>query len=206
VPVRRFFEPTDMEFEEPGMAELDMPFGLVRGEDAYRVSAPDFEFDLGLTSNLELDIDGEFAVGGPDTGEFTFDRTAPDNLWTSLKAGLLDFGDEANAWTSGIQLGPKLPLAHGNQGVGVEGLLLLGWRVRQTQLVLTLRRSGPSAPVLPNFERILLARMGYPCLSQSSTFVVVQDRRRLVSRLAAVLIGGTIATTRTGAQSRREME
>jgi len=127
-----------MEFEEPGMAELDMQFGLVRGEDAYRVSAPDFEFDLGLTSNLELDIDGEFAIGGPETGEFIFNRTAPDNLWTSLKAGLLDFGDEANAWTSGIQLGPKLPLAHGNQGVGVEGLLLLGWRVRNTQLVLNL--------------------------------------------------------------------
>jgi hypothetical protein len=138
VPVRRFFEPTDMEFEEPGVAELDMQFGLVRGEDAYRVSAPDFEFDLGLTSNLELDIDGEFAVGGPNTGEFTFDRTAPDNLWTSLKAGLFDVGDEANAWTAGIQLGPKLPLAHGNQGVGVEGLLLLGWRVRHTQLVLNL--------------------------------------------------------------------
>lgn len=138
VPVRRIFEPTDMEFEEPGMAELDMQFGLVRGEDAYRLSAPDFEFDLGLTSNLELDIDGEFAVGGPPTGEFTFDRTAPDNLWTSLKAGLFDFGDDANAWTSGIQVGPKLPLARGNQGVGVEGLLLLAWRIRQTQLVLNL--------------------------------------------------------------------
>ena len=90
------------------------------------------------TSNLELDIDGEFAVGGPDTGEFTFDRTAPDNLWTSLKLGLLDFGDEAGAWTAGIQLGPKLPLAHGNMGVGVEGLVLVGWRIRQTQLVLNL--------------------------------------------------------------------
>jgi hypothetical protein len=138
VPVRRFFEPTDMEFEEPGMAELDMQFGLVRGEDAYRVSAPDFELDLGLLSNLELDIDGEFAVAGPDTGEFTFDRTAPDNLWTSLKLGLLDVGDDAGAWTAGIQLGPKLPLAHGNMGVGVEGLVLIGWRIRQTQLVLNL--------------------------------------------------------------------
>jgi hypothetical protein len=138
VPVRRFFQPTDMEFEAPGTAELDMQFGLVRGEDAYRVSSPDFEFDLGLLSNLELDIDGEFAVAGPDTGEFTFDRESPDNLWTSLKLGLLDYGDEAGAWTAGIQLGPKLPLALGNTGVGVEGLVLVGWRIRQTQLVLNL--------------------------------------------------------------------
>lgn len=35
-------------------------------------------------------------------------------------------------------MGPKLPLARGNQGVGVEGLLLLAWRIRQTQLVLNL--------------------------------------------------------------------
>ncbi len=120
------------------MAELDMEFGLVRGEDAYRVSAPAFEFSLGLRSNVELDIDGEFAVGGPPTGEFTFDRTAPDNLWTSLKVGLFDFGDDANAWTTGIQLGPKLPLARGNQSVGVEGVFLLGWRIRKTRLVLNL--------------------------------------------------------------------
>src|SRR5262245_54134282 len=57
-PVRRVFEPSDMEFEEPGMAELDMEFGLVRGETAYRVSAPDFELDLGLTPNVEFDVDG----------------------------------------------------------------------------------------------------------------------------------------------------
>ena len=137
-PVRRVFEPSDMEFEEPGMAELDMQFGLVRGESAYRVSAPDFEFDLGLLPNLELDIDGEFAVAGPDTGEFTFDRTAPDNLWTSAKIGLLDVGDPDSAWSAGLQLGPKLPLARGNRGVGVEGLVLLGWRFRTTQLVLNL--------------------------------------------------------------------
>src|SRR5262249_20247965 len=125
-----------MEFQEPGMAELDMEFGLVRGETAYRVSAPDFEFDLGLTSNVELDLDGEFAVGGPDDGEFVFNRTSPDNLWTSLKVGLLDIGDEASAWTMGIQLGPEVPLARGNQGVGGQGLLLIGWRRHQTTLVL----------------------------------------------------------------------
>ncbi len=122
------------------MMELDMQYGLVRGRDAYRVSTPDFELDLGITSSIELDIDGELAVGGPDTGAFVIDRWAPDNLWTSIKAGLLDFSDPVAdiAWTSGIQLGPKLPLARGNQGVGVEGLLLLGCRVRKTQAVVNL--------------------------------------------------------------------
>jgi len=138
VPVRRVFEPSQLAFENPGVAQFGMQFGLVRGESAYRVSAPLFLFDLGLTPNIELDLDGEFAYGGPDDGEFIFNQTAPDNLWTSVKVGLFDFGDENNAWTSGIKIGPKAPLAHGNQGAGVEGLLLLGWRNRQMQLVLNL--------------------------------------------------------------------
>jgi hypothetical protein len=126
VPVRRVFEPTDMELEDPGVAEFDMQFGLVRGESAYRVSAPDFEFDLGLTPNIELDLDGEFV----------FNQTAPDNLWTSIKMGLFDFGDENSALDVWHPDRAEGSLAHGNQGVGLEGLLLLGWRIHQTQLVL----------------------------------------------------------------------
>jgi len=138
VPVRRVFEPSELVFENPGVAQLGMQFGLVRGESAYRVSAPLFAFDLGLTPNVELDLDGEFAYGGPDDGEFVFNQTAPDNLWTSVKVRLFDFADEQNAWTSGIKVGPKAPLARGNQGAGLEGLLLLGWRNPQVQLVLNL--------------------------------------------------------------------
>jgi hypothetical protein len=137
-PVRRIFEPTDMEFEEPGMAELDMEFGLVRGENAYRVSTPDFELDLGLMSNLELDVDGELAVAGPNDGTFTFDRFRPDNTWTALKVGLLDFTTGDHVWTAGVQLGPKLPTAHANRGVGGEGLVLLGWRRGEASLVVNL--------------------------------------------------------------------
>src|SRR5262245_1332739 len=138
-PVRRVFEPSDMEFKEPGNAELDMEFGLVRGETAYRVSAPDFELDLGLTSNIEFDVAGEFAVAGPDNGEFTFNHTSPDNMWTSAKVGLLDIGDQQSAWSAGVQLGPKLPVANGNRRVGVEGLALVGWRHHQdTWLVVNL--------------------------------------------------------------------
>jgi hypothetical protein len=139
-PVRRVFEPTDMELAEPGTLELDMQFGVVRGEDAYRVSTPDFEVDLGLTGALEIDLDGELAVAGPDSGAFAIERWAPDNLWASLKAGLLDVADTDadTAWTIGAQLGPKLPLARGNRGVGVEGLLLVGRRNRRTEVVLNL--------------------------------------------------------------------
>lgn len=137
-PVRRAFQPNDMQFEDPGTAELDMWFGLVRGEDAYRVSTPEFYLSLGLTENLEFDVSGEFAVGGPDTGEFVFDRTTPDNTWTSLKIGLLDVGEDADAVTLGLQLGPQFPTARGNRGLGFEGLVLLGWRVRDTTLVLNL--------------------------------------------------------------------
>jgi len=138
--VRRLFEPTDMELEDPGVVELDMQFGVVRGQDAYRVSAPDFELDLGLTSNVEFDVDGEFAIAGPNTGAFSFDHVSPDNLWTSVKLGLLDFADvDADvAWTVGMQVGPEFPVANSAQGVGIEGLLLFGWRFHQTQLVLNL--------------------------------------------------------------------
>jgi len=77
VPVRRVFEPSELVFENPGVAQFGMQFGLVRGESAYRVSAPLFAFDLGLTPNVELDLDGEFAYGGPDDGEFVFNRLHP---------------------------------------------------------------------------------------------------------------------------------
>ena len=139
-PVLRLFEPTDMELEDPGVMELDMQYGVVRGENAYRLSAPDFEFDLGLTSNLEFDVDGEFAIGGPNSGTFSFDRPAPDNLWTSLKLGLLDFADPQMdiAWTLGMQLGPKFPVAQEAQGIGFEGLALLGCRLHHTYVVLNL--------------------------------------------------------------------
>lgn len=149
-PARRLFEPTDLEFEQPGVVELDTQFGPVRGEDAYRIAVPDVEFDLGLTRNLEFDIDGQFAIGGPDSGTFTFDRSAPDNLWPAAKVGLLDFADATAdiAWAAGLQVGPKLPLARGAQGVGVEGLLLLGCRYHQTSLILNL--GGLHDPATPD--------------------------------------------------------
>ena len=138
-PRRRLFEPTDLELQDPGVAEFDMQYGLVRS-DAYRLSCPDFEFNLGLTRTLELDIDGEMAVGGPDNGDLILDHSAPDNLWIGPKVGLLTFEDKTAdlAWALGIQLGPKVPVAHGAHGVGFEGLTLLSFRIHRTYLVLNL--------------------------------------------------------------------
>ena len=139
-PMSRMFEPTDLELQEPGVLQLDMQFGPVRGQGSYRLDAPDFEINLGLTNNIELDVDGDPAIGGPDSGDFRFNQLSPDNLWTSVKVGLLDYADTSadTAWTVGLQVGPKLPLARGAEGVGVEGLVLLGLRIHHTQLVLNL--------------------------------------------------------------------
>lgn len=130
VTVRRFFEPTDMEFEDPGDVQLDTQWGLVRGEDAFRVSVPDFELDVGLPWDLELDLDGEMAVGGPDSGELRLDQLAQDNLWTSVKYGILTYADDElqQSEALGVQVGPIWPVAPGAQGVGVDGLVLLGFR------------------------------------------------------------------------------
>jgi len=138
-PVRRVFQPKDLDFQGGGVAELTMQFGPVRGQTAYRVSSPAFELDLGLTKNLELDVTGEFAVGGPNDATFTFDRTSPDNTWASLRTGLLDVSTGDNdAWTVGLQAGPQFPTARGNSGLGVEGLILLGWRHRDAITVVNL--------------------------------------------------------------------
>jgi hypothetical protein len=55
-PVRRAFQPKDLDFREAGLLGLTLRFGLVRGQNAYRVSTPGFELALGLTRNLELDV------------------------------------------------------------------------------------------------------------------------------------------------------
>jgi hypothetical protein len=114
------FEPTDLELEEPGTAEIDLQLGLVRGQDLWRVVMPDFELDLGLISNIEIDLDGSYAIEGGS-------HQLPDNLWPSIKLGLAD-------WI-GVQVGPKIPIAPDNHGVGVEGLALLGHTVGRVHVV-----------------------------------------------------------------------
>lgn len=132
------FEPTDLELENPGTTEIDLQLGVVKGPDASRIVVPDFEIDLGILPNLELDIDGAFGVEGVPSGTPRFlDHSAPDNLWVSAKLGLWDDRDAAtgNAWSAGIQVGPKLPIATDTRGIGVEALALLGRMVGPVHLV-----------------------------------------------------------------------
>jgi hypothetical protein len=143
-PVRRLFEPTDLELEDPGVAEVDLQMGLIRGRHRYRLVIPDFEIDLGLTRQVELDVDGAVAVEDRAGQTFEFDHVTPDDLWLSAKLGLLaaqltqghGAGDVVVGF--GLQLGPKLPTAREAEGVGVEGLGLVGLRWRQTQAILNL--------------------------------------------------------------------
>jgi hypothetical protein len=126
-PLRPLFEPTDLEIEQPGVIEADLQFGLVRGEGAYRIVVPDFELDVGIFENLELDVDGAYAIEGRSHGPFSFDHAAPDSLSSAVKWGLFERKNEAaqTAFAVGVQLGPKWPIAAAAHGVGGEGLLLV---------------------------------------------------------------------------------
>jgi hypothetical protein len=129
--VRPLFEPTDLELEDPGIAELDLQVGLIHGREPWRLVIPDFELDVGLLRNLEIDIDGSYALEAAEAGSFRFGNPVPDNLWIAAKVGLVDFGDltppqgDPDAWAVGLQLGPKLPIAPDSHGVGFEGIVLL---------------------------------------------------------------------------------
>ena len=144
--VRPLFEPTDLELESPGVMEIDLQAGGIRSQGPWRAVIPDFELDLGLLRNVELDLDGAYAIEGPATGPFAFDHPAPDSLWLSVKLGLLDFEDEGRGLALGIQGGPKLPAAAGSRGVGFEGLLLVGVAVKRTHVVLNLGAFVDPAP------------------------------------------------------------
>lgn len=136
--VRPLFEPTDLELEKTGTLDIDVQTGVVRSQGPARVVIPDFELDFGILPNLELDIDGAYAIEGPATGPFSFDHPAPDSLWVGAKIGLLDWTDDEakSSWAMGLQVGPKLPTASGSHGVGGEALVLIGHAFYGTHLVL----------------------------------------------------------------------
>jgi hypothetical protein len=145
---RPVFEPTDLEMEETGMVEVDLQLGAIRSHGPWRVMVPDFEVDFGLLPYLELDLDGAYAIEGPSTGPFSFDHAAPDSLWPSLKLGLFDAHDaEAKrAWALGVQIGPKIPVAAGSHGLGVEGLMLVGYMVGPLHTALNMGAFVDPAP------------------------------------------------------------
>jgi len=90
------------------MVELDVEVGALRGADAYRTAAPDFELDIGILPNVELEIDGAYNVEGPASGDLSFDHGSPDNLWVATKLGIYDErnDDDKTGWAVGAQLGP----------------------------------------------------------------------------------------------------
>lgn len=135
------FEPTDLEIEKPGISEIDLQVGPVRGPTAWRFVVPDFELDLGLLDKVELDLDGTYSVEGVDVGKVgpvLFDHAAPDNLWPSVRVALGDWHNRStDSWFAiGAQAGPKLPIANGASGIGFEGLFLLGVKVDPARAIL----------------------------------------------------------------------
>jgi hypothetical protein len=127
------FEPTDLSLAEPGELSLDVELGFFTDTSGHSLPLPDFELNLGLTREVELDIDGAFAltnVGVPGQSAVP----SPDNLWVSLKFGLFATHSHRGEkrWSVGMQLGPRIAMAPGSEGFGAEMLVLVsrhwpGW-------------------------------------------------------------------------------
>lgn len=147
------FEPTDLEWEETGVFEFDMEVGAIRGEGPWRVMVADFELDVGLLPNLELDLDGAVAVEGPPMGPFAFDHPLYDVLWASAKIGLYDDLDEQTQRTRaiGLQVGPKLPV-RSTHGVGAETLIITGTRARPLTFALNVGAFVDPAPDIMSYR------------------------------------------------------
>ncbi len=134
---RPLFEPTDLQLEQPGIVDFDFQMGVIRGRDPWRIVVPDFELNFGFLRNVELDLDGSYALEGSSNSPFSQPHAVPDALWPSVKVGVVDWVDDetARAWAIGFQVGPKLPVARGSQGLGIEGLALLGILFKKTHFV-----------------------------------------------------------------------
>ena len=142
--VRPLFEPTALELEKTGVVDIDVQVGAIQRRGPARVVVPDFEVDVGLLPNLELDVDGAYAIEGPASGPFSFDHAAPDSLWLGAKLGFFDWTDDdsKHSWALGLQVGPKLPIASGSHGVGGEALALIGHTRGATHLAISMRRGA----------------------------------------------------------------
>jgi hypothetical protein len=123
---RHHFEPTDLELDDPGTLELDLQMGASHGNGpaGNRLFLPDFEADLGLFQNVELDIDGAFTLNQFDQKTRSW---GGDSLWVASKLSLFDLRgpDRPVALAGGLQLGPRFPTI-GARGIGYGALALLG--------------------------------------------------------------------------------
>ena len=149
-PGRPRFEPNDLELEKPGVLDLDFQAGYIAAATQSRVVLPDFEIDIGLLKNFELDLDGTYALD-------PHGDSLPDNLWLSGKVGAFAVHWENGLVVSGgLQAGPRLAVAHGASGVGVDALVLLGFARGRTHLVLN--AGGYYDPVQVNQNGVGSAR------------------------------------------------
>lgn len=125
-PVRPVFEPTDLEFEDPGVLDLDFQTGPTYGANAWgkRWILTDLEVDFGIYDNVELGIDAAFSS---DLQQADGSRAiVSEALWPSVKLGFLDLHLGNNAIAAGAQIGPRIPMLSGF-GVGYAALGLFGW-------------------------------------------------------------------------------
>jgi hypothetical protein len=120
---RRRFEPTDLDLRAPGTLEIDTQVGVIRGEDGTQAFIPDFEVSLGVTSQLELEIDGSYGL------DPTASPRSLDNTLVAMRLAIVDDRDtptSTSAWAAGVQVGPRLPTALGASGLGLEALAIGG--------------------------------------------------------------------------------
>ena len=99
-PGRPRFEPTDLDLEEPGVAEFDLQVGPARSDGApgNRMILPDFELDVGLLDNVEIDIDGAFAV---ERFDLPSRKYTGEPVWAAAKLGLFDSRTDGPSMTCG---------------------------------------------------------------------------------------------------------
>lgn len=132
---RRRFEPTDLRLQGEGVVELDTQVGIISGEDGVRRYVPDFEASLGISPSVELEVDGSFGLGEDGKPQLL------DNTLLALRLAIVDVRDtphSANAWAGGVQVGPRLPTALGNRGVGAEAIAIVGRTAGKVHLFLQL--------------------------------------------------------------------
>jgi hypothetical protein len=120
---RRRFEPTDLRLQPAGSAEVDLQSGVVSGEDGQRAFLPDFEASFGISSHVELELDGTFGLDRLSKPTFL------DNTLLALRIGVVDEPDavgSTSAWSGGVQAGPRLPTLPDTRGLGMEALAIVG--------------------------------------------------------------------------------
>lgn len=137
-PTRPRFEPTDLELEDPGTTELDTQLGVSHGTgpSGNRLILPDFELDLGLFPNAELDIDGAFSLDRFDQHTRAWGGEA---LWVASKLGLFDVHGPTHpvSFAAGLQIGPRFPTIAA-KGIGYGVLGLFGIARERTHVVVNL--------------------------------------------------------------------